>query len=373
MSLHNYFKARDIAMVDVAPGVSTPRCFSDARCEHLTTRRAAGLFDFSFMACFDITGRESLPYLEHLQVRNLHGLQPGRIAYTLMCREDGVVINDATVWCHSHDHYWLFTGRRTDRMHLEHVAGGYEIRQTECSLRHSVCAVQGPRSLEVLQRCFPDQAWGTLPYYGFRRHEFLGAPCWVGRIGYCGEVGYEVVTDAGAAPALWQRLVAVGGSSALRECGFESADGLRIEAGHILFTRELAIPVTPYELGLGRLVSQYGAAFVGADELRARRWEQPKRRLAGLLPKDSHEDTVRSLLAQGGPEPAETDVTVRPGTGRLTSVCLSPVYGRLLALGYVAGEDRYPGTRVMLGHGRSAQVARLPFYDPAKRLPRNGP
>ena len=144
----------------------------------------------------------------------------------------------------------------------------------------------------------------------------------------------------------------------LRECGFDAADSLRIEAGHILFTRELATPVTPFELGLARLVDFYRSAFRGGPALRAQRWQPRLRRLVGLLP---------AAHCAGDPRlPAQ----IRRGTAVMTSTCWSPLLERRIGLGFVNNDDAYPGATVMLAGGTRARVARLPFYDPAKSLPR---
>ena len=131
-----------------------------------------------------------------------------------------------------------------------------------------------------------------------------------------------------------------------------------MEAGHILFTHELAAPVTPSELGLARLVDFYRPLFRGGQALRAQRWQPPQRRLVGLLPAaDSADETL--LPAQ-----------IRRGTAVMTSACWSPLLERLIGMGFVNNNDARPGATVLLNGGVRARVARLPFYDPARCLPR---
>jgi aminomethyltransferase len=144
----------------------------------------------------------------------------------------------------------------------------------------------------------------------------------------------------------------------LVECGFDAANSLRIEAGHILFTRELAAPVTPFELGFGRLVDFHGRDFVGARVLRHARWAEPKCRLVGLMPAGD----ARS----GAQAPVELD----EGTAAMTSDCHSPLFERRIGIGFAAAADAGPGSSVALVGGGRARVARLPFYDPAKALAR---
>src|SRR4029077_7440359 len=100
---------------------------------------------------------------------------------------------------------------------------------------------------------FPGIELAALPYFSFQRAIFGEAECWIARLGYSGETGYELVVSDAVAVSLWQALLRAGTGAGLVECGFDAADTLRIEAGHILFTRELASKVTPFELGLARL------------------------------------------------------------------------------------------------------------------------
>ncbi len=357
------FRERAVAWADVASGAATPLRFTDARSEHAATRATAGLFDFSFMACFDIAGPNALTFLERLQTRAVRPMQPGEISYTLLCREDGGVLNDATLWYRGGGRYTLMTGRRSDAAHLRDVADGLDVALEDVSARRAICAVQGPHALRVLRDAFPGEAWETLPYFGFRTVDFEGGRCDVGRLGYTGEAGFEAIVDASAGARLWQRLAAAGAAFGLAECGFEAANTLRIEAGFILFACELARRVTPFELRLGRLAAAPRARFIGARALETLRWKEPASWLVGL-----------DIETRGKPlatEPAPSiEMRPAPGEAVLTSVTASPLYGRPIALGFVHGEDRYPGTRVHLPSGHTARVARLPFYDPMKRRPR---
>ena len=354
----DFLATRSAATLTVAPGITTPRRFSDARREHLATRRAAGLFDFSFMGCAEITGAASLAFLNSLQTRALDGVQPARIVYTLLLRDDGTVLNDATVWRLAHDRYWLFIGRHSDFELIAHCAGEFDVTVCDISRQHAVLAIQGAASWRVIERCFAGQQLAALPYYGFQQLNFAGSDCWLARIGYSGETGYELVIADAAGPVLWRALLAAGADAGLLECGFDAVDSLRIEAGHILFARELTAPVTPFEIGLARLVDFYHASFRGADALRAQRWRLPQRRLVGLLP------TTDATTEPSLPE------RIPPGRAALTSACWSPLFKCCLGIGFVNAADAYPGTAVKLRNGIRAQVARLPFYDPAKYLPR---
>jgi glycine cleavage system T protein (aminomethyltransferase) len=345
MRLADYFRSRAVTLVPFC-SETTPLHFSDSRIEHLATRRGAGLFDFSFMGCFEAQGPKALAFLNFLQTRNLASLATGRACYTLLCDETGSVINDATVWRLGADHYWLFTGRRDDWRHVSQVAEKYDVALADLSGLHAVIALQGPRSRAILQRCLSRSA--PEPYFNFARRELCGSAVWVGRLGYTGEWGYELLVPSDAAVAVWERLLAEGKGEGLIECGFEAANSLRIESGYILFAQELKTPVTPYELGMGRWVSLPRAPFIGSSALEAMRYRPPARALVGLVLEERLSGAAHFSQAQ------------------ITSQCHSPILGKTLALGFVQPKSGYPGSLVRAEDGRTARVARLPFYDPLR-------
>jgi aminomethyltransferase len=285
--------------------------------EHLATRRGAGLFDFSFMALHEFDGQRPA------QTRDLDALAPGQIAYTLLLKADGAVLVDATVWRLGAERYWLFAGRR----------GDYGGRDRSGEL--AVLALQGPASGRILARLIGADAVRALRYFRFVEKEELG----IGRIGFSGELGYELLVPAAAAPALRQRLLALGRNDGLRECSWAAADSLRIEAGYVLFDREVDGRANPRELGLARFAP--------------RRTFHATRTLAGFE------------ILEGMARP---DVPL----AQVTSECFSPTLGKSLALGFI-GPWIGLGSAVRLADGRAARVAPLPFYDPQRRRPRAAP
>lgn len=289
--------------------------------EHLATRRAAGLFDFSFMGLYEFYEKSQL---QALQTRNLDAMVPGQIAYTLLVKEDGAVLIDATVWCLDRERHWLFTGRRS-------AFGGHDV-----SGAFAILALQGPASAWILARVLGPDAIGNLRYFRFLEKDDLI----VARLGFSGELGYELLVPATEAAALRHKLLDAGRNEGLRTCGWAAADSLRIEAGYVLFDREIDGRANPRELGLERFAPKM--KFDAA------------RRLVGLDILD---------------EPGRSDLP----TAKVTSECFSPTFGKSLALGFVSPATLDPGSAVRLGDGRIARVAALPFYDPERRRPREDP
>ena len=288
----------------------------NAREEHLATRRAAGLFDFSFMGLYEFQGKSEV---QPLQTRDLDALRPGQIAYTLLLKDDGAVLIDATVWRLDAERFWLFTGRRS--------AFGGRDRSGE----HSILALQGPASGRILARLIGSEPVQALKYFHFLQVDNLIAA----RLGFSGELGYELLVPAAEASALREKLLNIGG---LRECSWAAADSLRIESGYVLFDREIDGCANPRELRLDRLAP--GRKF------------EATRKLVGL-------------------EVLDGQVPVNLPAAEVTSECFSPTLGKTLALGFVSPEIG-AGSAVRLP-GRIARVATLPFYDPERRRPRGAP
>lgn len=260
--------------------------------QHLATRRAAGLFDFSFMGLFEFQG-------EPRQSRDLSRIEPGRAAYTLLLNDDGSVFNDATVWNMGQGRWWLFTGRPRD---IAWFGQGARDRSGE----HAILALQGPESGRILARLIGEQAVRGLRYFRFTERNGMI----VARLGFSGELGYELIVPRNEEGKLRDKLREV------PECSFEAANTLRIEAGYVLFDREIDGRANPAELGLERLVSKPKEFPVS-------------RRLAGL----------------------EIGAAGSRTLGTVTSECDSPTLGRRIALGFVPPD------------ARAAHVVPLPFYD----------
>lgn len=281
--------------------------------QHLATRRAAGLFDFSFMGLYEFEGAVAA------QTRDVAALEPGQIAYTLILKQDGAVLIDATVWRLDRARYWLFAGKR--------AAYGGRDRSGE----YAILALQGPASGWILARLIGPDAVSGLRYFRFLEKDGLI----VARIGYSGELGYEILVPMAQAAALRERLLR---TNEITECGWAAADSLRIEAGYVLFDREVDGVANPRELGLDRLAP--GRTF------------DMKKKLVGLEIFD--EPGSASLPAQ------------------VTSECFSPTLGRTIALGFTSPAAGR-GSAVRLPDGRVARVCALPFYDPERRRPRAAP
>jgi aminomethyltransferase len=351
-ALAAHFDARGVRLARLPDGRAVPADFGDAAAEHRATREACGLFDFSFMGAWEILGREAAAHLARLQTRDLRALAPGQAAYTLLLRDDGTVVNDATVWMFSPDRYWLFTGRPADGDWVAGDAGALDV-QVLPRASTAVIALQGPASGAVLAKLAGSEAVRALGYFRFAERELAGTPCLVARLGYTGELGYEIVVDASRAVETWQAICAAGRAYGIREAGFEAADSLRLECGHILFLRELARPRFPAELGLARLVTSEDPAMRGGEALRALP-VVPRARLVGV---------------EVGEAPAPAGVPAI----ELTSQAMSPTFGVRIGIGFAPSAHDRIGTPLATQEGLGCVVTALSRYDPQRRRARGDP
>jgi aminomethyltransferase len=296
--------------------------------QHLQTRRCAGLFDFSFMGLFEFSATARLA---RIQTRDLAQVAVGQLAYTLLLDDDGSVFNDATVWNLGGERWWLFTGRPKDFAWI-----GARAESRDRSGEHAILALQGPRSGGILARLVGENVVRALSYFRFADANGI----LIGRLGYSGELGYELLVPTSDKQKLRGALLDAGHSEELAEYGFDVANTLRIECGYVLFDREIDGRANPLELGLERLVSP------------PRRFGQ-SRRLVGLE------------ISEQAPREGSF-------TAQVTSECVSPTLGSWIALGFAAA-DAVAGDSVRLADGRAARIAPLPFYDRERKRPRSAP
>lgn len=323
------------------------RDYGDALAEAAACRSRAALFDFSFVARAEIRGEGAERLIAGLTRRSLSDLVPGRIRYALRETDQGHLVSDLTIWKHAAAHCEVMSGRPRDIADLVSMAGP-DAEVTDLSSNTVIFAVQGPSALNALDGLGDLRAVSALPYFAFCHAELAGHACLVGRLGYSGEPGFEIVAEAGAGLELWRRL-----ANRARPAGFAAIDLLRIEAGFVLFANEFRLPVSAAEIGLGR--------FAGGDR-RAR----------------SDDVALVCFRAQTDADPALWRPSARPtrpdSPGILvpTSACTSIVADGVLGLGFVQttrpsgqGEMRDP-----TGTFRDVCLVALPYYDCEKIRPR---
>lgn len=324
------------------------RDYGDPQAEALACRRDCALFDFSFMARLRLEGRNAVSVLARLTSRPMRDLPIGRVRYALRENRSGHLVADLTIWRLGEHRYEIMSGRHQDIADAIVFGTAAGCRTEDLSAVSAVFALQGPRALAAMAEVTDVGEIAQLGYFACCTATLAGVPCLVGRLGYTGEAGFEIILDRAAAPAVWGRL-----SGRAKEAGFAAADILRMEAGFLLFANELRIPVTAREAGLARFAASQAVEQGGAVQLvafTARTVEAP------VLWQPPH-DIARPSAS---------------GAIAVTSACHSALAGRTLGLGYVRADEAAVGTRLRdpWATFHDVEIAPLPFFDPRKRRPR---
>jgi aminomethyltransferase len=319
--------------------------FGDAAAEARACRTACALFDFSFLECARLEGSGARGVIETFAGRSLETLGVGKIRYALRVGRGGEVVADLTIWRMGAESYEVMSGRREDILDLLHCAGT-SIDVVDVGPDIATFALQGPASLTTLGRLGDIGSIEPLGYFSFGHAKLNGIGCRIGRLGYTGEAGFEIIAAREDACALWQAL-----SVLARPAGFITTDILRIEAGFVLFSNEFRLRVSPSEAGLGKFhrSSRLAAPEIALISFRAEadglKWPwQPSRQLKR---------------------------PVAPDEIAVTSACESIVAGGILGLGYVRAEGGVDASwHDPTGIFRNVRRVPMPFYDTAKRRPR---
>jgi glycine cleavage system aminomethyltransferase T len=326
------------------------RDYGDVQAEAASCRSGAALFDFSFMSRVRIKGPGACALIAKLTPRRFDDLPAGRIRYALQINTAGHVVRDLTIWRLGEDCFEVFSGSDDEIAQLK-AAEGPTVSVRDLSGETAILAVQGPESLRALCAAGVVEPPRALPYFAHMRASIAGLPCRIGRLGYTGERGFEIVLPRGAREAIWNVL-----AEHARPAGFAAADVLRIEAGFILFANELRFAVSPAELGLGRFASEPA-------------WQttaQPRARTVRLVCFQATCDSVPVLW-----EPhCNVGFPPAPGVIVVTSACRSILTGGVMGLGYALATTS--GTKLCdpAGQFRDIREVSLPFFDPAKQVPR---
>ncbi len=263
--------------------------------EARSVRQAAGMVDVSTLAKFEIAGPDAAAFLELICATSIARLAPGRGRYTIMLREDGIVADDGTVWRLAENRFLMTSstgGADTMAGHLSYVrrvlAPGLRVMATAVQERWTAIAVAGPRAREIVA-----DATGEAPpsHMSVSHAEVAGEAVLLLGASYSGERAFEVYVPAHAGATIWrllaQRVAAAGGGP----YGLDAMELLRIEKGHIVTGAEVDGRMSPYDLGLSRMLRRRG--YVGWAALQRPDFQRPDRlRLVGL-------ESVEGALPEG--------------------------------------------------------------------------
>lgn len=347
-------------MTDFA-GWDMPLRYGSERDEHNAVRTRAGLFDLSHMGEITVTGPQAADLLNHALVGNIASVGVGRARYTMICQENGGILDDLIVYRLAETDYMVVANASNAQVVLDALverSAGFDAEVRDDRDAYALIAVQGPESPGILAS-LTDADLDGLKYYAGLPGTVAGVPALIARTGYTGEDGFELFVQPEHAVELWQALTKAGEGVGLVPCGLSCRDTLRLEAGMPLYGHELSTSLTPFDAGLGRVVKfEKEGDFVGREALQqaaARSQENPPRVLVGLV-------------AEGRRVPRAGYAVVADGKviGEVTSGAPSPTLGKPIAMAYVDAAHSAPGTAGVgvdiRGSHEPYDVVALPFY-----------
>lgn len=354
--LHDWHAANGGRMVDFA-GWSMPVQYNGIVAEHTATRTAATLFDVSHMARLELVGVGAEALLDSLTTRKVVGMNGGRIRYSLMCNEQGGILDDILIY-HLEEKdgqprlgVVANAGNRNKivswiQSHVEKTDGNVTFHdKTE---KTAMIAVQGPQALALVKPLVDIEPEG-LKYYTGQMATINGVGGFISRTGYTGEDGCELIVPNEAAVELWETLIAAGATAA----GLGARDTLRLEAGMPLYGHELNEGIDPIQAGLGFAVNLKDRDFFGRDAIAAK--------------KENNQLTRVGIVGEGK-RPFRDECLVfhnDENVGVLTSGTFSPTFEKPIGMAYVPKELAADNTEVEVdirGKRSPARITKLPFY-----------
>jgi len=340
-----------------------PESYGDALAEYRAVREGVGLIDVSTLGKLELRGRDVARFLEFVYPNRFAGLPVGRVRYGVICDESGIILDDGTIARLDEDRWFLTTttgnADGVDSWFRWWLATrpDWDIGLTNISGAMAAMNLAGPQSREVLRAvCDGDVSTDEMPYMAARRLVVAGVDAIVLRLGFVGELGYEIHVPTQVAEHVWRELMAAGAAWDICPFGVEAQRRLRLDKQHILAGQDTDALSNPFDAGLPWIVKLDKPDFVGRRALQRASDRKPGQQLVGFR-------------LEGDRVPEEPSLVLVDGrlAGRVTSSRYSPVAGATVGLAWVPAELAENGCEIPIqidGQLVNAVVQREPFYDP---------
>ena len=333
--------------------------YGDARGEALAVHEAAGLIDVSTLGKLIVRGPDAGELLDRLYPNRLSNLKPGRIRYGVVTTDAGRIVDDGTVCRLDDETYYVTTTSSGAGAMYEWFAwwlADWRLRVHLTDVTQGLGAVNlaGPRAREIMAEvtdldCSPE----AFTYLDGRRADVAGVPCLILRIGFVGEVGYELHFPAAHGEALWDALLDAGAEHGLRPFGLEPQRVLRLQKLHILVGQDTDSESNPFAAAMPWIVKlDKEQDFIGRWALERFAEEPLETALVGFTVANGHVPTEGAVVLPAG---------------QVTSARHSPQLGRVIGMAWVPAEKASDGQRITIsdnGLELEAEVVTRPFYDP---------
>ena len=341
------------------PALSRQECLEQ---EYHAVRERAGVVDVGPLGKIEVKGRDAGKLLDKVYTHRFGNLKVGRVRYAVICDETGIILDDGTISRLAEDHYFLTTTTGNLEFVIQWlewwlIGSGWDAHVTNITGGRSSINVAGPRAREVLSSLTDlDLSTDAFRYMACRQAAVAGAPAVLLRIGFVGEMGWEIHVPAEYGVHVWKAVLEAGEPLGIRPFGVEAQRMLRLEKKHVIVGVDTDALSNPYESDMPWVAKLDKPDFIGKASLEGLQSAPANERLIGFVMLDDRlPDDGSAIVVAGKP------------AGRVTSARYSPANGRAVGLGWVAASLAEDGREIDVraqGQLSKARVQQTAFYDP---------
>ena len=332
--------------------------------EAMAVHEAAGLIDVSTLGKLIVSGPDAGEFLDRLYPNRLSNLKPGRIRYGVLTSDAGRIMDDGTVCRLDEDSFYVTTtssGAGAVHEWFSWWLADWDLSVYLTDVTQGLGAVNlaGPRSREIMGRVTDlDCSSEAFAYLDGKRAQVAGVPCLILRIGFVGELGYEIHFPAAHGEHLWDSLLDAGVDEGLRPFGLEPQRLLRLQKMHILVGQDTDSESNPFGAAMSWIVKlDKDQDFIGRWALEQAAERPAETALVGFTLPNGHVPTEGAVVRSADHGPL----------GQVTSSRWSPKLGGVIGMAWVPAALARDGASVTIsdeGRDYEASVVTRPFYDP---------
>lgn len=343
-------------MIDFG-GWELPVYYGSAIEEHNTVRNAVGIFDVSHMGEIEITGEGAYDAVQRLTTNDIGRLKPGGVQYSVLCYEDGGIVDDILVYKFSDTHFFLCVNAgNSDKDYLwikKTIGENNKVKVINSSSQYAQFAVQGRYAKDALHGLIDEEIL-NIRSFTFKTGLICGREGIISRTGYTGEDGFEIYIKPEDAPFLWEKILENGKSFGIKPIGLSARDTLRLESGYMLYGNDINEKTSPIEAGLSWIVKIDKGNFIGKAALEAQIKNGISKKLIGF-----------ELKEKGIPRSHYPLFYKDRQVGEVASGTLSITLEKPIGMAYVDNPKITAGEEMQLdirGKRLKGEVVKLPFY-----------
>ncbi|MGO9957290.1 MAG: 2Fe-2S iron-sulfur cluster-binding protein [Solirubrobacteraceae bacterium] len=345
--------------------------YGDPEGEALAVNRAAGLIDVSTLGKLIVRGPDAGEFLDRLYPNRFSNLKPGRIRYGVISSDAGRIVDDGTI-CRLDDESFYVTTTSSGAGAVEEWFSWWladwdlDVHMTDVTQGLSAVNLAGPKAREIMAAVTDlDCSNEVFAYLDAKQAWIAGVQCLILRIGFVGEVGYEIHFPSAYGEHVWDALMAAGAPHGLRPFGLEPQRILRLQKLHILVGQDTDSESTPFGAAMSWIVKlDKEQDFIGRWALEHYAQQTVALALVGFTLANGDVPTEGAVVLDERGSPA----------GQVTSSRRSPVLGRTIGLAWVPDSLAHDGARITIsdeGRQLSAEIQTQPFYDPEGKVLRS--